>query len=52
MVAWGIAMDLSDFLVLIGLSTFAYGVSMINLPAAFVVVGLFLIAVGVWRIFS
>ncbi len=45
-------MDLSDFLVLAGLAAFGYGVSMIHLPAAFVLIGLFLVTVGIWRIFS
>ena len=45
-------MDLSDFLVLSGLAAFAYGLSMINIPATFVLIGLFLVVVGVWRVFS
>lgn len=44
-------MDLADFLVLAGLAFFSYGMSLVSIPAGFVLIGIFLIAIGIWRVF-
>ncbi len=44
-------MDFSDFLVLTGLATLGYGVYLLNIPAAFVVIGLIIFVFGIWRVF-
>ena len=44
-------MDFSDLLIVTGLTTLTYGISLLDFPLALIVLGSIILAAGVWGIF-
>ncbi len=44
-------MDFSDLLILVGLATLTYGISLLDFPLALIVLGSIILVAGVWGIF-